>query len=221
MEGSDPRTLLERIPGFIQDAAAALVCRYAAPPEGGLVADLCAAPGGKALSLARRAGYVLAADPSVPRLRLLRENRERLGLPVGVVRARAEEPPLGSVGVAAPDLVLVDAPCTGTGTLGRHPDARWRLRPGTPERMARIQARILDGAAEAVPSGAILVYSTCTLEEEENLGVVEDFLREHVDFRWAPPEDPELELNEDGWLEVLPQHTGYDGAFAARLVRTG
>ncbi|UCC26986.1 MAG: hypothetical protein JSU98_07735 [Gemmatimonadales bacterium] len=219
--GIDPARLLERVSGFIQDPAAALVCRYAAPRLGSLVADLCAAPGGKALSLARRAGYVLAADPSEARLRLLRENVERLGLPVGVVRARAEEPPLDGRGTRAPDLTLLDVPCSGTGTLRRHPDARWRLAEDAPREMASVQARILRGAAPAVPSGGVLVYSTCTLEPEENLEVVNGFLGEHPDFRWLPPEDPELELDEAGWLEVLPQRTGYDGAFAARLVRTG
>jgi 16S rRNA (cytosine967-C5)-methyltransferase len=221
VSGIDPRSLLETVPGFVQDPAAALVCRYAAVPPDTLVADLCAAPGGKALSLSRRARYVLAADPSVSRLRLLRENVDRLGLPVGVVRARAEDPPLRGTGPAAPRLTLLDVPCSGTGTLGRHPDARWRLSPTAPEEMARVQARILRKAAGVVPPGGVLVYSTCTLEPEENQGVVEAFLGDRPDFRWSPPEDPELELNDGGWMEVLPQRTGFDGAFAARLVRTG
>ncbi len=221
VSGIDPRRLLETVPGFVQDPAAALVCRYAAVPPDTLVADLCAAPGGKALSLSRRARYVLAADPSVSRLRLLRENVDRLGLPVGVVRARAEDPPLRGTGPTAPRLTLLDVPCSGTGTLGRHPDARWRLSPTAPGEMARVQARILRKAAGVVPPGGMLVYSTCTLEPEENLGVVEVFLGDHPDFRWSPPEDPELDMNDDGWMEVLPQRTGFDGAFAARLVRTG
>lgn len=221
VRGIEPGRALSLVPGFVQDPAAALVCRYAAPAPGTLVADLCAAPGGKALSLARTAGYVLAADPSGPRLGLLRENVDRLGLPVGVVQARAEAPPLRDRGPGAPGLTLLDVPCTGTGTLRRHPDARWRLAPSAPEELAEVQARILRNAARVVPSGGVLVYSTCTLEPEENREVVSAFLREHEDFRGAPPEDPELELDEDGWLEVLPQRTGWDGAFAARLSRTG
>lgn len=218
---SDVPAALDIYPSFVQDAAAALVVRYAAIPPGALVADVCAAPGGKALSAARTARYVLAADPSGTRLELVRESAERLGLPVGVVRARGEDPP-----VAGADVVLVDAPCTGTGTLRRHPDARWRLDPEDPARMAEVQARILLGAAGAVRPGGLLVYSTCTLEPEENRGVVDRFLAERPDFRPAPPDDPELPTS-DGALEVLPfaavgEHDGeggWDGAWAMRMRR--
>jgi 16S rRNA (cytosine967-C5)-methyltransferase len=200
---------------MIQDPGAALVGRYAAPGPGGIVADLCAAPGGKALYLARRAAYLVASDPSSARLGLLRENVQRSGARVGVVRARAEAPPLRNV-----DLVLVDAPCTGTGTLARHPDARWRLRPGDPVRMAALQLRLLTGAADAVAAGGLLVYSTCTLEAEENDGVVEAFLAHRADFRLESPALPELEdVGDDGTLRVLPWITGFDGVFAARLRR--
>jgi 16S rRNA (cytosine967-C5)-methyltransferase len=215
IEGLDATTLVARVPGFVQDPAAALVGRYAAVEPRQTVADLCAAPGGKALYLARTAAYVVAADPSAARVRVLRENVRRTGLRVGVVQGRAEQPP-----VARADLVLVDAPCTGTGTLRRHPDARWRLEPSGPEELARVQARLLHGAAQAVPSGGILVYSTCTLEPEENEGVVESFLETHRNFLPAPPDGVTLEdVNRRGHLMVLPQWTGFDGSFAARLRR--
>ena len=214
VDGIAPERMLEIVPGFVQDPGAALVCRYAAPDPGALVADLCAAPGGKALSLARRAGYLLAADPSIARLALLRENVRRTRARVGLVCARAEAPPLRTA-----DLVLVDAPCSGTGTLRRHPDARWRLRPEDPARMAAVQLRILRGAQVVVPPGGHLVYSTCTLEPEENRGLVEAFLGENPGFEISPPEDEHLEIEENGCLEVLPQRTGWDGAFAARLRR--
>ena len=214
---SDVPGALALHPSFVQDAAAALVVRYAAVPDGARVADVCAAPGGKALSVARNAGYVLASDPSAPRLGLVRESAERLGLPIGVVRARGEAP--AAVGM---DAVLVDAPCTGTGTLRRHPDARWRLRPEDPARMAEVQARILLGASEAVRPGGLLVYSTCTLEPEESREVVDQFLARRPDFRPAPPDDPELPVV-DGALEVLPQRHGgphgWDGAWAMRMRR--
>ena len=214
VSGLPPARMLELVPGFVQDPAAALVCRYAAPEPGARVADLCAAPGGKALSLARHAGYLLAADPSAARLALLRENVRRTGARVGVVCARAEAPPLRTA-----DLVLVDAPCTGTGTLRRHPDARWRLGPDDPARLAAVQLRILEGARVVVPPDGHLVYSTCTLEPEENQRVVETFLGEHPGFELSPPDDEHLEIEENACLEVLPQRTGWDGAFAARLRR--
>ncbi|MDT8342517.1 MAG: hypothetical protein RQ751_13480, partial [Longimicrobiales bacterium] len=168
-----------------------------------------------ALSLARGARYVLAADPSWGRVRILQENVRRTGLPVGVVQARAEAPP-----VAGADLTLLDVPCSGTGTLRRHPDARWRLTPDAPAAMARVQARLLRAGAGVVPPGGVLVYSTCTLEPEENEAVVEAFLAEAPDFAPAPPAGG-VQVAEAGWLRCLPQETGFDGAFAARLMRVG
>ncbi|MEK9509111.1 transcription antitermination factor NusB [Gemmatimonadota bacterium Y43] len=211
----DPAALLAAVPGWIQDPGAALVARYAHPPTGGIVADLCAAPGGKALYLARRAAYVVAADRSAPRLPPLRDNVARVGARIGVVRARAEEPP-----VRGADLVLVDVPCTGTGTLRRHPDARWRLSAEAPQEMARVQERILNGVARSIPEGGLLVYSTCALEPEENEERVAAFLESHPDFRIEPPDELDLpDVGDDGLLRVLPERTGFDGAFAARLRR--
>lgn len=212
---ADPTEALKVVPGFIQDPAAALVCRYAAPPRDALVADLCAAPGGKSLYLARQARYVLAADPAAPRLAIVRENAERTGLPIGLVQARAEAVPCISA-----DLTLIDAPCSGTGTLRRHPDARWRLDPQAPVQLAEVQARILQNAQRSVPVGGLLVYSTCTLEPEENRDQVRQFLAEHPGFEMDPPQDPDLKLDDEGMLEVLPHRDGADGAFAARLRRT-
>lgn len=219
-EGTDPARALGVVSAVVQDPGAALVVAYAAPPPGARVADLCAAPGGKALALVPAASYVLAADRSGPRLRLVRQNAERLEVGcdrLGIVEARAEEPP-----VASADLVLVDVPCTGTGTLRRHPDARWRIGPDGPRRMAEVQAGILDGASSAVRPGGLLVYSTCTLEPEENEEIVLAFLERHPTYRveagdGVPPSLVDLR----GFLRVLPQETGFDGAFAARLRRGG
>lgn len=216
VDGVGVELLLSRVAGFVQDPAATRVARFVAAPAGGIVADLCAAPGGKALYLARSGAYVVASDPSEARLELLRANVDRTGLAVKLVRARAEAP-----AVAAPDVVLVDAPCTGTGTLRRHPDARWRLAPADVAALARVQARILRGAAGAVPSGGLLVYSTCTLEQEENEGVVDDFLAAHGDFRLERSPLSELEeVDSQGRLMMSPARTGYDGGFAARMRRT-
>lgn len=213
--GSSPREALDVIPGVIQDPGAALVTRFAAPEPGTLVADLCAAPGGKALAVAQRASYVMAADPSAPRARVLRENIARVGGPIGVVVARAQEPPIGS----APTVIL-DVPCTGTGTLRRHPDARWRLKPEDIGSLARIQQQILGGAAAIVPVGGLLVYATCSLESEENEAQVDSFVERHPDFRREPSDTVEAELLDPlGQLRVLPHETGFDGSFACRLRR--
>ena len=213
--GTDPARAISAVPGVIQDPGAALVARYADPPAGALVADLCAAPGGKALVLSERAGYVLAADPSPPRLKLVTAAASRLGARVGGVVADA-----GSAPVRGADLVLVDAPCSGTGTLARRPDARWRLTKADPAALAGVQARRLAGASRAVRAGGLLVYSTCTLEPEENDEIVEGFLTRHPEFRLDAPGDMDPRVLDDrGHLRVLPQSTGFDGAFAARMRR--
>lgn len=217
--GADPGEALAAAHALVQDPAAALVVRYAGAEPGSRVADLCAAPGGKALALLPGSGYVLASDPVPARLRLLEENARRLRVDprrLGVVAARAESPAIREA-----DLVLVDVPCSGTGTLRRHPDARWRLRPEDIPALTVVQDRILDGAAGVVPIGGVLVYSTCTLEPEENEERVRAFLLRHPGFQVEPPGDPELAgvLDGEGFLRVLPRIDGFDGAFAARMKR--
>jgi 16S rRNA (cytosine967-C5)-methyltransferase len=226
-QGSDPRSALAALPAIVQDPGASLVIDYAvprggaddrsrkgqSPVRGPWVADLCAAPGGKALALAARGYRVLAADRSPARLRLLAENVARTGLPVVPVVALAERPPVRD----AP-LVLVDVPCTGTGTLRRHPDARWRLRPSDPAALAAVQDQILEGAAGAVSPGGALVYSTCTLESEENEERIDVFLQRHPELRLEPGGGAGGDhLDDAGRLAVRPWKSGFDGAFAALL----
>jgi 16S rRNA (cytosine967-C5)-methyltransferase len=218
--GTDPATALAALDGaggaIVQDPAASLVVAYVAPAPGVLVADLCAAPGGKAVALAARGAPVIAADRSRTRLRLVAANVARTGLPVALLVARAEQPPL-----ARSPVVLLDVPCTGTGTLRRHPDARWRLTREDPTALARVQDGILDGAAPVVPPGGLLVYSTCTLEPEENHERVDAFLRRHPDFHLEPTDAVDaMYLDPAGLLTVFPWRTGFDGAFAARLRRS-
>lgn len=202
---------------FVQDPAATLVTMYAAFPAGARVADLCAAPGGKAVELSRTAGTVIAADASFNRLGRLRQTIARLELTnVLPVVLDARRPAL-----AALDAVLVDAPCTGTGTFRRHPDARWRLKPNDIAVQAAAQRSILRGAAEMVAPGGLLVYGTCSLEPEENDAQVETFLAEHPGWTLEPPPDGAVPASvlDAGRLRVLPHKHGADGAFAARLRR--
>ncbi|MCC7000656.1 MAG: 16S rRNA (cytosine(967)-C(5))-methyltransferase RsmB [Gemmatimonadaceae bacterium] len=202
---------------FVQDPAATLVTQYAAIPAGAKVADLCAAPGGKTIELARTASYVTAADSSEARLTRLQETIDRLELDhVTAVVADAREVSLGTF-----DAVLVDAPCTGTGTFRRHPDARWRLRTSDLAVMAATQRAILRAAAQAVEPGGLLIYSTCSLEPEENDVQVESFLADHPEWTLEPPPEGAVPASvlDAGRLRVLPQRHGADGSFAARLRR--
>jgi 16S rRNA (cytosine967-C5)-methyltransferase len=202
---------------FIQDPAATLVTRYAAVAPGATVIDLCAAPGGKAFELARAARLVIAADRSPTRLERMRQNMERLDVRnVLLVATDARE-----LALSAADAVLVDAPCTGTGTFRRHPDARWRLRISDLAVSAAAQRAILRSAAALVAPGGLLIYSTCSLEPEENDEQVTHFLAEHPEFVLEPP-PPDVvpaAVVDGGMLRVLPQLHGVDGAFAARFRR--
>ncbi len=216
--GSDasPALAFEVLPHAVaQDPAANLVTRYADVPPGTKVADLCAAPGGKLLALPNRPVYTLAVDRSEARLRMVRDNAARTERRVGLAVADARRPPLLHM-----DVVLLDAPCTGTGTLARRPDARWRLTPDSVGEMTDLQADMLKAAADVVAPGGLLVYSTCTLEPEENEDRVEALLAARDDFRLeATDAVPAEVLDGRGQLVVLPQDTGFDGAFAARLRR--
>jgi 16S rRNA (cytosine967-C5)-methyltransferase len=117
--------------------------------------------------------------------------------------------------------VLLDAPCLGTGTFARHPDARWRVTPDALASGVRLQAELLEGAAPVVASGGLLVYSTCSLEPEENQQQVDDFLIRHPEFRREPGGAITASLlSPEGDLMILPQRHGMDGAYGARLRRT-
>ena len=204
---------------FVQDPAATLVAHYAAIPAGAVAADLCAAPGGKALELSRTAGMVIASDRSPGRMSRVLSNIERLDTRnISVLIADARRPAIAPV-----DVVLIDVPCTGTGTFRRHPDARWRLRVSDLAVMAALQRAILAAAATVVRPGGLLVYSTCSLEPEENDSQIENFLGANPGWSLEPPPAgavPESVLDA-GRLRVLPQVHGVDGAFAARLRRNG
>lgn len=202
---------------YVQDPAATLVVKYAAPTPGARVADLCAAPGGKSLELSRTAAEVFSADRSFARLQRMLGNLRRLeARNIHALVADAREPAIAPV-----DLALIDVPCTGTGTFRRHPDARWRLRISDLAVMAALQRAVFRAAAAVVKPGGLLVYSTCSLEPEENDAQVESFLAEHPDWQLEPPPEGAVpaQVLDAGRLRVLPQRHGADGAFAARLRR--
>jgi 16S rRNA (cytosine967-C5)-methyltransferase len=201
---------------LVQDPAQALLAWYADLPPGATLYDACAAPGGKAITLGRTTARVVAGDVSRARVRRLAGNLRRAGSGREfAVVADALEPPVRPV-----DAVLLDAPCLGTGTFARHPDARWRVTPDALAMLAERQAVLLDRASAVVAPGGLLLYSTCSIEPEENEQQVDRFLERHPEFRREPSETfPAALTSAEGDLMILPQRHQMDGAFAARLRR--
>jgi 16S rRNA (cytosine967-C5)-methyltransferase len=213
---------------WVQDAAAALVTRVAGDVTAKTVADLCAAPGGKTAGLITAGAQVTAVDLSAARLARLRANLQRLELAAEVVEADAAGWSPGRMF----DVVILDAPCTATGTIRRHPDILRLKQPDDVVRMAGLQRPMLANAAKLVRQGGTLVYSTCSLEPEEGHAQVEAFLADHPDFERVPIAAPEIGgesdwINSAGDLRTLPFHmalepdelAGMDGFYVARLHR--
>lgn len=223
--GTAPRSLLPaRLPGFaegafvVQDPAHALACRYAAVPAGALLYDACAAPGGKAVMLERLGARVVAGDARRDRIGRLAETVRRAGVAIPVMVADLVSAPFAT---GALDAVFLDAPCSATGTMARHPDARWRVTARTPARAAGRQRELIAAAARLVRPGGLLIYATCSLEPEENSDIVNEFLARHPEFAREPAAGavPAELLTADGDFQSLPQRHGTDGAYAARLTR--
>jgi len=203
---------------YLQDEASQLVAHLLGAQAGEKILDLCAAPGGKTTLLATRANdeaLVIAADSSAQRLDTLRLNVVNQGLKsvVPMLLDGTVELPFGEVF----DRVLVDAPCSGTGTLRHNPEIRWRLSEADITTLASQQKVLLKNAARVVKPGGRLVYSTCSVELEENEEVVADFLRSTDEFRVVPP----VRFGtESGAIRTWPQHHNTDGFFATIFERT-
>jgi 16S rRNA (cytosine967-C5)-methyltransferase len=221
----DPAFLAGRC--TVQDEASQLVVGLLDPQPGERVLDVCAAPGGKATAIAERVGpqgEVVALDRNPRRLDLVSRQARRLGLENLRCAARDATRPLADLTEERGfDRVLVDAPCSGLGTLRRNPDARWRVAPGDPARLAETQRAILRQAAAALVPGGVLVYSTCTLLPEENEESVRALLADAPQLSLAPADECPAEVRPlvgpDGYLRTWPHHHDADGFFAARLVR--
>jgi 16S rRNA (cytosine967-C5)-methyltransferase len=189
---------------YVQDPGTLLAVNELDAQPGETILDMCAAPGGKTAYIAQRMqnrGRIAARDNQPARLKLVRENCARLGLTC-VEFSDSGTPPLF-------DRILVDAPCSNTGVLRRRVDLRWRIKPGEIERLRQTQQALLEQAAAQLKAGGILVYSTCSLEEEENESVTRDFLEGHADFK--------LERQR----QLLPFVEGVDGAYVARMRKLG
>jgi 16S rRNA (cytosine967-C5)-methyltransferase len=224
--------LVTELPGYaegawwIQDAAAALPARLFGDVRGCHVIDLCAAPGGKTAQLATAGAHVSAVEQSKPRVARLRENLARLELKADLVAADA-----AAWRPAAPaDAVLLDAPCSATGTIRRHPDLPWRKSAKDLPALAAAQQRLLANAAAMVKPGGRLVYAVCSLQPEEGPVVVARFLDTQAHFALEPVAGEEIPgaaefIAADGTLRTLPCHWaergGLDGFYIARLRARG
>ena len=204
---------------WVQDAAATLPAKLLGDVRGKRVLDLCAAPGGKTLQLAAAGAHVTAVDKSEARLKRLRENLVRTKLEADVICADALQ------FKAEPfDAILLDAPCTSTGTLRRHPDVAWLRRPTDVRALAELQSQLVAAAAKLLKPGAPLIYAVCSLEPEEGPGVVAEALRNGWRREPLSNEIPAEFINADGDMRThpgqWPEIGGLVGFYAARLLRS-
>ena len=218
---------IQQLPGFaegwwiVQDSSAQLVSYLVDPQPGEIVVDACAAPGGKTMHLTELMndrGTVWACDRAASRLKKLQQNVDRLGLQ-SIQLCEGDSRNLPQF-VGQCDRVLVDAPCSGLGTLHRHADARWRQTPETVQQLTQLQAELLEQAALWVKPSGILVYATCTLHPLENEAIVQDFLAHHAEWAIEPPptdSPPAAFLTAEGWLKVWSHQHDMDGFFMVRL----
>lgn len=208
IEGPIPNQLLASGAIYIQDPATRHCVELLDPQPGERVLDACAAPGGKAFLIAVAQGGgkdLVCTDSNEKRLPRLRENLERLHIKDTVVECHDWSTPAPAKWHGAFDAILLDVPCSNTGVFRRRVDVRWRLKPSDITALTKLQRQIIENALPCLKPGGRLVYSTCSIEAEENAGLIDALLAEH----------PELTL--EASHQALPQRDGTDGAFAARL----
>lgn len=211
----------------IQDEGAQLITLLLGPQPGETVLDACAGRGGKTGHMAQRMknqGRLLAVDNDAQRLAALVADLPRLGISCVDTRRMDLNHPAAPAALGAFDRILVDAPCSGMGVLRRNPDTKWTRQPNDLARYARRQQRFLNHLAPLVKPSGVLVYAVCSLEPEEGIGVITDFLRLHPAFSICPPPASlgfhrSGLVDEDGCFRSMPHRHGMDGFFAATLKR--
>ncbi len=221
---------IQNLPGFsegwwtVQDSSAQLVGYLLDPQSGEVVIDACAAPGGKTTHIAELMGdegKIWACDRTPSRLRKLEENAQRLKLQ-SIQICTGDSRNLPQFRNCA-DRVLLDAPCSGLGTMHRHADARWRQTPETVQELSILQKELLSHVSTFVKPGGLLVYATCTLHPAENEGVISSFLTEHPNWEIEHPsiDSPAREYSTpQGWIKVWPHQQDMDGFFMVRLKKS-
>jgi len=210
----------------VQSEAQALACRLLDPKAGQSVIDMCAAPGGKSTYLAEmmeNQGKITSLDLYKNKL----DDIERLAkaLNINIISTIQHDATKFSAHEQF-DAILLDAPCTGTGVLGRRAELRWRLSETGLQELSALQFQLLENAATLAKTGAVMVYSTCSIEPEENTLLIEKFLAAHSDWKLQAatevlPEEFHDTVHEDGHISLLPGQDGFDGAFSVRLVKNG
>jgi len=215
---------------FIQDEAAQLISHLVNPKPGEYLLDLCAAPGGKTTHLAQLMsdeGHIMAIDIRKNNIRLLKENQLRLGIRIMSPFLADATHSLPLKGCRLFDKVLLDVPCSGLGILRRHPDGKWRKSLETIEKLKKTQWKIIHNASQYVKPGGVMVYSTCTLNHEENECMIEAFLsfmKNDFTIENPLPDLPHqcnLLITTQGYLQSFPHRDFMDGFFGARLRRRG
>lgn len=203
---------------YLQDQASQLVAETVGASAGECILDLCAAPGGKATLIAdgEPRAFVVAGDVSSRRLATIAKTVARQALKNITLTTLDATKPLPFAPNSF-DRVLVDAPCSGTGTLRQNPEIRWRISPGDIRRLASQQLQFLVNAASVVKSGGVLVYSTCSIENEENENVVAQFLEKCRNYQQITLRHESVQSTSSGALRTWPQHDGADGFFVAAL----
>ncbi|BAZ87448.1 16S rRNA (cytosine(967)-C(5))-methyltransferase [Dolichospermum compactum] len=218
---------IQNLPGFhegwwtVQDSSAQLVAHLLDPQPGHVVIDVCAAPGGKTTHIAELMGdkgKIYACDKTASRLRKLKENAQRLNLQ-SIEICPGDSRNLPQFYNTA-DRVLLDAPCSGLGTMHRHADARWRQTPASVQELSQLQRELLSHNATFVKTGGVLVYATCTLHPAENEQVISEFLAANPHWQIEPPSFDFADISPLGWLKVWPHQQDMDGFFMVRLRKT-
>jgi 16S rRNA (cytosine967-C5)-methyltransferase len=206
----------------VQDESSGLVVKLLDPKPGETVIDLCSAPGGKTTfigELMKNQGKIIAVDKYEHRLNLVKQSCERLGVEnVEFIPKDALE-----VDIEQADKVLVDAPCSGLGVIQKKPDIKWQRELSDIRNLAKTQIELLEKASKLVKNGGVIVYSTCTIEPEENIEVVKEFLSRHPEFKIDDARNylPSDIVNGEGCMETYPHKHDMDGGFAVRLIKVG
>jgi 16S rRNA (cytosine967-C5)-methyltransferase len=218
---------IKNLPGFregwwtVQDSSAQLVSHLLDPKPGNVVIDVCAAPGGKTTHIGELMGdkgKIWACDKTASRLRKLKENVQRLHLE-SIEICTGDSRNLTQFNNIA-DCVLLDAPCSGLGTMHRHADARWRQTPSSVQELSQLQKELISHTANFIKVGGVLVYATCTLHPMENEEVISQFLAVNPHWQIESPGSDLVDIASPGWLKVWPHQRDMDGFFMVRLRKT-